>query len=510
MTPKPPRSNTTLVRLLNYAVFTFLSLILLCLILLTPADAIYQCYVTQRLTNIFIITGGYVVTFIFAALIYATRIYTNRSVLGGIPKAWIPIEKEDVGKSVRRMVMEGLGRSALIAFGARPRDLSEELQLGLGETGTGTGITGGDDEDGRRAEGEERRGLLRGFDFDIDPEHPPWGVIEHPGWSAPSSSGHGTLPPGLCYRTVIRELPHLIEAKAVSLAPPDPLSFRLSHTHPRTHAHTGVNGCDGPEAEEEEEEEAIPDTRIVEILRRPATMSLRRYLQHLTDLDVLNPPETALEFLSLYERARFSGRDLYEAEFRELMGVFAQLLKEMRFSAERLDLDFSEFGDGGDGTFDFGEHENGHEHERGRGRGRGPKRATASRSIIGFGSTFGSGTLSDSVIGPSDEEGETETETLGSETRTGSSIRSPRYAYAPDYDGARSPGRGRRGPRRAQLQAQWPRTPSSTRSASLRQVRSNNGSEFTSASGSGSGGSVIRLADARTESVSGLPYVLGR
>ncbi|KAL2823915.1 hypothetical protein BDW59DRAFT_148202, partial [Aspergillus cavernicola] len=163
--PRTPSSKTTLTRLANYTLFAFLSLILLCLILLTPADAIYQCWVTNRLTNIFIITGGYVVTFLLTVLIYATRIYTNRSVLGGIPKAWIPIEKEDVGKSVRRIVVEGLGRSALVAGGSRPRDLTTtniDTPAGAGEGAS---------------KGEEKKGLLGGFDFDIDPDHPPWGVI---------------------------------------------------------------------------------------------------------------------------------------------------------------------------------------------------------------------------------------------------------------------------------------------------------------------------------------------
>ena len=103
-------------RVLNLTAFTFLSIILFCLILLTPADAIYQCYITKRLINIFFIAGAYIVTFILAVLIYATRIYTNRSVLTGIPKAWIPVGKEDVGTSVRRLVMDGFARSSIIAY----------------------------------------------------------------------------------------------------------------------------------------------------------------------------------------------------------------------------------------------------------------------------------------------------------------------------------------------------------------------------------------------------------
>ncbi|KAL4921745.1 hypothetical protein BDW62DRAFT_174399 [Aspergillus aurantiobrunneus] len=490
MPPSPPNSKSnrksTAVRLLNYTVFTFLSLILLCLILLTPADAIYQCYITNRLTNIFIITGGYVLTFLLAVLIYATRIYTNRSVLGGIPKAWIPVEKEDVGKSVRRLVVEGLGRSALVAWGARPRKLRVRGAQGQVHPGAQAQALSGAGLDGDG----EKEGLLRGFDFDVDPANPPWGVIEHPGWSPPESSlsasasqpavGGDPNPPlaGLCYRTVIRELPHLIEAKAVSLAPPDPV-FTIpppsrNWNHP---AH--------PEGEEDwagsDGGLEIPDTRVVAILRRPPTMSLRSYIQHLNDLSMLNPPEVGLEFLSLYERARFSGKELYVDEFRALMGVFADVLRGMRFSVDRnhlfeMDMD--------------------------------------TRSLRDTNSFFGS--RSESVIGPSDEEGqtsETETDPLGS-------VKPPRSRPRPQsgYSNANGPdspeGSGAAaGGRISGKQPQWPRTPSAS-THSLRPVRSNGSGSASvsssSASRSGSGGSVIRLADARTESASGLPYVIGR
>ncbi|KAL4821821.1 hypothetical protein BDW67DRAFT_149596 [Aspergillus spinulosporus] len=532
------RNRTTITRLLNYTVFTFLSIILLCLILLTPADAIYQCYVTHRLTNIFIITGGYVVTFLLTVLIYATRIYTNRSVLGGIPKAWIPVEKEDVSKSVRRLVVEGLGRSALIARGARPRNLGRDS----GANGPRYGDGGGQAfADAGADDNEERKGLLRGFDYDVDPANPPWGVIEHPGWSAPESSLSASAPdqgtsdgdmqtPSLCYRTVIRELPHLIEAKAVSLAPPDPV-FTV-------HSPYQIPTGEGDEASR------IPDTRIVAILRRSGTMSLRSYINYLISLSILHPPETGLEFLALYERARFSGKELYEDEFRELMGVFADVLRGMRFDQEhhRLLLDMNEYNEDGD-------------------LGRSMRNTSAYEQSL-----FGS--KSESVIGPSDEEGETtETDTLGSVNINIDSPRRRRRHQPPSRSGPRSrptygndhtynyasghsnlepasrppPGQSRTGsPSLINFNAgdgsgdaiYWPRagarTPSTHSAHSLRPDRSNgsgsgadagsgmslrsasrSGSASGSASESLSGGSVIRLADARTESVSGLPYVLG-
>ncbi|KAJ5138698.1 uncharacterized protein N7515_003546 [Penicillium bovifimosum] len=266
-------------RFLNTTGFTFFALILLALIGLTPVDAVYQCYETRRLTNIFFIIGAYVITFIIAALIYATRIYTNRSTLSGIPKAWIPVEKEDVSKSVRRLVKEGLAHSAIIAYQARPRDVST-------------------DEDNF----QHYKPLL------IDRERPPWGHIEHCGWSSPTSPDLPNLP----YRTVIQELPSLIEAKAVSLAPadsfapPDPFGSPGDYTTP-----------------------SLPDTRVVEVLQRPASMGLREYIRHLTSLGAIYPPELGADFLALYERARFSRHSLHETEFRELMHLFAEILRGM-------------------------------------------------------------------------------------------------------------------------------------------------------------------------------------
>ncbi|PWY64019.1 hypothetical protein BO83DRAFT_323187 [Aspergillus eucalypticola CBS 122712] len=388
-------------RVLNLTVFTFFSLVLFLCIILTPADAIYQCYITQRLTNIFIITGGYVVTFILAVLIYTTRIYTNRTVLSGIPKAWIPVEREDVGKSVRRLVKEGLAHSAIIAYQARPRDIAA---------------------DGHDFSGYES--LL------VDYDNPPWGQVEHPGWSSPSCPDLPDLP----YRTVVQELPHLIEAKAVSLAPPDPI---FTATQRALHAPF-------PETEE-----SIPDTRVVEVLRRPISMGLRGYLQHLTALNVVDPPEIGMEFVALYERARFSTRELHEAEFRTLMHVFAELLRGMKVLDPQI-LD----------------------------------------EVRGGGSSQAE---SESLIGPSDEEGETDTvDSYGdSEAMSRGRSNSLRPSNASTWDGARQ---GRWSPvwsRRSEAQRTLapPRTPSMR---SLRRVQSNVSSS--------SGGSVIRLVETRGRS----------
>ncbi|EIT80797.1 aminotransferase, classes I and II, putative [Aspergillus oryzae 100-8] len=398
-------------RILNYTIFIGLSVILFCLIVLTPADAIYQCYVTSRLTNIFIISGGYIVTFILAALIYATRIYTNRSALAGIPKAWIPIEKEDVGKSVRRLVVEGLARSAIVAYQARPRDTAAD-----GDTFADYPM------------------LL------IDRDRPPWGSVEHPGWSSPASPDLPDLP----YRTVIQELPNLIEAKAVSLAPPDPFLTATRSFDPSS-----------PGAEQ-----SIPDTRVVDILRRPVSMGLREYLQHLASLNVIQPPEIGAEFIALYERARFSSRELHETEFRDLMHIFAGLLRGMKSLDTHIMDDIYAEGSRGD---------------------------------------------SESVIGPSDEEGETDTMDFHDDSEAFSRGRSNSLqpSNASTWEGrstyAASGNQSHRSPVWSRNvdphRLATPRTPSMR---SLRRVQSN-------ASGS-SGGSVIRLVD--THGPTDLPYAI--
>lgn len=398
-----------LFRIFYITLFVILYVVLLALILFTPGEAIYQCYKNHNLTDIFIITGAYVITFLVALLIYSTRIYTNRTVLAGIPKAWIPVEKEDVGKSVRRLVVEGLARSAIIAYRARPKDLTAE----------------------------EEEQPLDDHTLMIDREHPPWGHISHPGWSSPSSPDL----PDLHYQLVLKELPYLIEAKAVSLAPPDPI-FSSSHRYLDPYG--------------SRDEQPVPDPRVVEILQRPASMGLREYIGHLTTLKVISPPELGAEFLAIYERARFSTYALDEEEFRALMGIFAEILRAMKSVDPQLLEEIR-----GGSSLSYGE----------------------------------------SVIGPSDEEGETDSDGEPPPRGRSNSVRpsnastweSGRSLYtAPLTQRRSSPTLSRSTGRRGLATV---RTPSMN---SLRPVPSN-----VSRS---SGGSVIRLVEARNPS--DLPYTI--
>ena len=194
---------------------------------------------------------------------------------------------------VGKVVQSGLERSAWVAYETRPRDLKE---------------------DGRAKDTAERLGVeatvenkSEGSDHSVKPA---WGTISHPGWSSPSSPDL----PNLHYEPVILELPHLIEAKAVSLAPPDPLYKSSTNEE---------------EAAAEEEEPPLPDPLIASLLQRPSSMGLRDYIVHLTTLNMITSPSLGADFLTIYDQARFSGEPLNEIEFRGLMSVFAELLRNM-------------------------------------------------------------------------------------------------------------------------------------------------------------------------------------
>lgn len=353
-------------RILYNTLYYALYLILLGVLIVSPADLMRQALTHHNNTNILIIAASYLVTILVLAFIYAARLYVNRSVLASIPKSWIPVEKGDgVPRKVREVIARDLSRSAAIAWGARPRvEEVRELtgtgggsRLGTGVVGTGAvglvgrGSRGTSHSDGTRGEGvaagwakirKEKTGkglavvveqpekrthkmiskLRRtsrtgggGEEKDIataaavasvgivpPPEETGrpavWGEIEHPGWASPTSLDL----PNLQYNAVILELPNLIEAKALTLAPRDP---------------------------ESRSEPPTLDPDAVAILQRPETMGLREYLVHLTEIEVLTPVVVG-PFISQYERARFSTRPVTNRQFRELMHVFAEVLRGMQ------------------------------------------------------------------------------------------------------------------------------------------------------------------------------------
>ena len=285
------KASVILFRVFYSTSYTALFLLLIAHIVLTPADAIYQSFKAGRLFDIFIVAGAYVLTALVCALLYASRLYTNRSVLKDIPKSFMPIEKEDLpGKRVRRLIVDSLARSVVIAYQARPRPNSPENES-PSINGQIPALMQADDE--RENDGE-----------------PIWGTVSHPGWSSPSSPDL----PDLQYETVIKELTDLIEAKAVSLAPMNP------------HSPPSVDGT------------PMPDENVIEILQRPVEMGMRQYFGQLKALGVVQDTLLSRQFLALYEQARFGPQPLTEQEFRALMSMFAEVLRTMTSLDEAEDL----------------------------------------------------------------------------------------------------------------------------------------------------------------------------
>ncbi|KAJ4324533.1 hypothetical protein N0V94_001273 [Neodidymelliopsis sp. IMI 364377] len=290
--------------------YTTLLIVLLLLLCVSPGDIIYQSIKTREIPKLFIIGGVYAFTALIVILIYSTRIYTNRSVLQAIPKPYVPVEEGEIGKMVRRMIVKHLRRSAIVAWDSRPRDVREECEAGDDTDEEHDEGRPGTSEKEKDAEKSHKKrsghGVPDATILPISAKSPPWGHVSHPGWASPASPDL----PNLQYWSVICELPNLIEAKAVSLAPPDPTietgTIQFPHETP-----------------------LLPDAQIVTLLQRPRAMGLRSYLARLSSLGLLNPPTLGPIFLSQYEHARFSTTCLSETQFNDLMSVFADILNGM-------------------------------------------------------------------------------------------------------------------------------------------------------------------------------------
>lgn len=284
-------------RIFYSTTYTTLFLLTLVILAITPGTLLWTAISSEAYQYVFVIGGTYVLTAIIAIFIYSSRLYTNRSVLAGVGKAYIPVEDGEVGRNVRKMIASQLERSAVIAWESRPRDTMGEIVRAEKE--------GWLTDEGQGAGDFNRERWTVGSTIVIDPAKPPWGDIQHAGWTAPAQA-RGEVLGNLQFATVIAELPHLIEARAVSVAPPDP------------NAEAGLFN---------EAEQQLADPVVVETLRRQKTMGLREYLTQLSYLGLVNPPSVAHDFLAMYEKARFSGRPCSEQDFNELMATFARLLE---------------------------------------------------------------------------------------------------------------------------------------------------------------------------------------
>jgi hypothetical protein len=286
--------------------YTTLLIITILLLAISPTDTIYQSFRADELQKVFVIGGVYLLTCLIVLLIYSTRIYTNRTVLAAIPKGYVPIEEGEVGKAVRRMIVKHLKRSAVIAWDSRPRDVRGELDDLDEEKGEESRPNTAESKKDRA---QKKKGHHHAPDATIIPvsaHSPPWGHVSHPGWASPSSPDL----PNLQYWYVVCELPNLIEAKAVSLAPPDPAIEESVSQYP-------------------DNAPPLPDAQIVTLLQRPRAMGLREYLARLAEFGLLNPPSLGPTFLAQYEYARFSTTSLTETQFRDTMATFAEILNGM-------------------------------------------------------------------------------------------------------------------------------------------------------------------------------------
>lgn len=316
-------------RVIYHSLYYFLSLILLLLLCVTPADAIRQSYNNTQRFHILIIIICLSVTLAAVTCIYFFRLYVNRTSLANIPKLYIPIDKGDVRTKVRKMIVASLSRSAAIAWESRPR--AKPTGSAVPPTAT---TQNSQERAGRKEEVNSKRSLKRVFalkkattveeemGITLPPVRPVWGEIEHYGWASPNSSDL----PNLQYSTVICELPSLIEAKALTLAPPAPEST----------AH-----------------EVVLDTRAIALLQRPENLALRQYLAQLAELGVLAASRTTADFLSSYDYARYSTRPISNSRFRELMHLFAEILRSMQPLDPAFLNDYNNANDGGPSESDI-------------------------------------------------------------------------------------------------------------------------------------------------------------
>ncbi|KXT16172.1 hypothetical protein AC579_912 [Pseudocercospora musae] len=273
--------------------YTALYLLTLVFLAITPISMLYSTIEQLALQYTIMIGGSYVLTAIIAIFIYSSRLYTNRSVISAVGKPYVPIEDGEVGKSVRKMIVKQLRRSAIVAWEGRPRDLFGEILWGERE-----GVLHQDSDN------MDHDDYTLGTEIVVDPSNPPWGDVQHAGWTSPSHRSDNKNP-HVRFAEIVAELPNLVEARAASLAAADPTA-------------SPVEGQARP-----------ADPAVVDLLTRPANMAMREYLTQLGYLGLLQPPEIGQDFLLQYEKARFGGRPSAVEEFNALMQTFAKLLAGM-------------------------------------------------------------------------------------------------------------------------------------------------------------------------------------
>jgi len=306
-------SAHTVFRFIYNAFYTVFYVLLVALLVVTPCDVIYRAWRNNQIYNIWIVAVCYLMTLLIVSFIYATRLYINKTALASIPKQWIPIEKGDLHPVVHRLIKYGLDRSAAVAYDARPRIRQPPLEAAVTDESRGTDTRISQDGDIEKRSTSRyffrlRRSATVEEEEDtrvvLPPHEPVSNEVEQLGWGSPISPDLADIQ----YSTVFLEFPNLIEAKALTLAPPMPQT----------------------EPDVAEGNPPMLDPDVVALLHRPLSMSLRDYVGHLSSLRVLKFTPTVSEFLTCYEAARFSTRPISNADFRHLMHLFAEVLRSMR------------------------------------------------------------------------------------------------------------------------------------------------------------------------------------
>jgi len=320
-------------RIVYNAIYVLLCLVTATLLLVVPGDIATQAiFLSHSWINVIILGIVIALALLIILFVYVTRLYITRMALAAIPRAWIPIEKGDVAKHVRELILQDLKRSAMIAWTARPKvtPLQDQnlAQNHIPESKADRRAESIVDEKyklpGLRSFQALRAGKGKNSGEKQPPEiiihqstQPVWGHVEHDGWGSPNLADL----PNVQYSTVLAELPNLIEAKAIAQAPPS------------------IDETDG---------QPIIDPEAVEMLQLQQAMSMRTYLSHLTALGIVPESQISADFLDVYEKARFSTQPMSETTFRQLMHLFAELLRMMQPMDVSLMQSSSDIGDGDD------------------------------------------------------------------------------------------------------------------------------------------------------------------
>ena len=72
--------------------YTTIYVICICFLAITPISMMWQAIENLALQYVIMIGGTYVLTASIAIFIFASRLFTNRTVMAGMGKAYIPVE----------------------------------------------------------------------------------------------------------------------------------------------------------------------------------------------------------------------------------------------------------------------------------------------------------------------------------------------------------------------------------------------------------------------------------